>query len=742
MAGRVVRLSVDGPAVGELDDAPLPRCAAIPEDLAYVIYTSGSTGVPKGVMIEHGGALNTINDINARFGVSAEDRVLALSAFNFDLSVYDVFGLLSVGGAVVLPEPGAHREPAQWARLAARHRVTVWNSVPTLMEMLADHLRAQDMAEVPPLRVVMMSGDWIPVTLPGRIHDLVPGTEIWSLGGATEASIWSILYPIEKVDPGWASIPYGKPMLNQQIHVLNDALQPCPTWVPGHLYIGGTGLARGYLNDEAKTRASFIEHPAAGDRLYRTGDLGRYLPDGNVEFLGRQDFQVKIQGYRVELGEIEAGLLRCPGVRAAAAIAWGERHEAKQLTAYVVPDAGADADPARLAEALRRELPPYLIPQLIVPLDELPLTPNGKLDRSALPSPGSVTRDADDTPPRDELEATLAGIWEDFFERRPIGINSSFFDLGGDSLRAVRLMAAVQRVTGRSLPLATLFARPTVALLAEILRDSAAASKRTALVPIRTTGAQPPLLLVHPVGGDVLCYADLAASLGEQRPVYGLQVPDTDPPLASIPELAAHYIEAVGGVPDGRWHLGGWSMGGIVALEMAQQLSRAGASVELLCLIDLLEPPQLGAPPQLSKVDDAALVSWLARDLAGLAQRPWTLTEEELRASDGNHLEIFLDKARAAGVLPPDIDAETLAGIYQRFAGNARAMASYRPMPYAGRVRLFRAADGGASAETTRQWMALCTGDTEVIDVPGDHYTVVRNPQARLLAKQLNSARS
>ncbi|MFZ6028170.1 MAG: amino acid adenylation domain-containing protein [Chloroflexota bacterium] len=318
-------------------------------DLAYVIYTSGSTGQPKGVMIDHRGAVNTIVDLNERFQVTARDRVLALSALNFDLSVYDIFGLLAAGGALVIPPAAARRDPGVWAGLVAEAGVTVWNTVPALMEMLVEHAEVHPAAALQSLRLVMMSGDWIPVTLPDRIRRLIPAARVISLGGATEASIWSILYPIEQVDPSWPSIPYGHPMRNQTFHVLNRALDPSPVWVPGDLYIGGIGLALGYWRDEDKTNERFIVHPRTGERLYKTGDLGRYLPDGEIEFLGREDFQVKIRGHRIELGEIEAALLQHAGVQAGVVSAVGDGTD-KRLVAYVIP--AAAADPVALPDAL------------------------------------------------------------------------------------------------------------------------------------------------------------------------------------------------------------------------------------------------------------------------------------------------------------------------------------------------------------------------------------------------------
>ncbi|MEZ4454020.1 MAG: amino acid adenylation domain-containing protein [Nannocystaceae bacterium] len=350
------RICVDDPALATVDDAPLPDRAA-PGDLAYVIYTSGSTGEPKGVMIDHRGALNTIDDVHRRFGVGPSDRVLALSSLSFDLSVYDLFGLLSAGGALVIPPPGSERDPAAWSALCRAHRVTLWNSVPALMDMFVRHADGRPELAAPDLRLCLLSGDWIPVRLPDAIRALHPGAAVVSLGGATEASIWSIAYPIGAVDPAWTSIPYGRPLTRQGLHVLDARLEPCPIWVPGHLYITGVGVALGYLGDPERTAASFLALPS-GERAYRTGDLGRYLPGGDLEFLGREDLQVKIQGYRVELGEIEAALAEHPEVEAAVAVARGEARGARRLVTYAVARAGgagpADAALQKLSEGTGR----------------------------------------------------------------------------------------------------------------------------------------------------------------------------------------------------------------------------------------------------------------------------------------------------------------------------------------------------------------------------------------------------
>jgi amino acid adenylation domain-containing protein len=331
----VERLAIDKFDFSGFDAGPLETVQS-PDDLAYVLFTSGSTGNPKGVMLDHRGPLNTICFFNERFKVGPQDRALALSALNFDLSVYDVFGMLAAGGALVIPDPALIKDTAHWADLMAEHRVTVWNSVPTPMKMMVEHLSSTPKKVPPGLRLVVMAGDWIPVSLPDRIKALWPGIQVIASGGPTETSVWNVHNTIEKVDPAWASIPYGRPIANNRYHVMDERLRHRPEWVPGELVAEGIGLARGYWRDPDATDARFVIDPDSGKRLYKTGDLGRYLPDGNLEILGRMDFQVKIDGYRIELGEIEAALRDHPAVREAVVSAVGEDRERRRLVAYVV----------------------------------------------------------------------------------------------------------------------------------------------------------------------------------------------------------------------------------------------------------------------------------------------------------------------------------------------------------------------------------------------------------------------
>jgi acyl-coenzyme A synthetase/AMP-(fatty) acid ligase len=382
--------------------------------------------------------------------------VLALSALTFDLAVYDVFGVLAAGATIVVPAPAPAPDPDYWADLVHRTGATVWNSVPALMELAVVAARPAALAS---LRLVMLSGDWIRVGLPADIERACPDARIISLGGATEGSIWSILHEIDDVDPTWSSIPYGRPMANQTFHILDRAMSPCPVGVPGDLHIGGVGVALGYWKAPDLTAASFFEHPETGAPLYRTGDLGRYLPDGTIEFLGRDDFQVKIQGFRIELGEVEAALRQCAGVVDAVAAAETDSSGAR-LVAFV---RGADGlDPADLRAALGRKLPAYMIPSSVAVVDTWPLTGNGKVDRAALVR-GHLPVAEGGGEPEDALEELLAELWADVLDRDAVGTRDGFFALGGQSLLAARLVMAVNAVLDLAVPVRALFEAPTVA---------------------------------------------------------------------------------------------------------------------------------------------------------------------------------------------------------------------------------------------------------------------------------------
>ncbi|MEV6361935.1 amino acid adenylation domain-containing protein [Nocardia asteroides] len=411
-----------------------------PENIAYVLFTSGSTGKPKGVEVPHRAAMNTIDDLNERFGLGAGDRALALSALEFDLSVYDIFGLLAVGGAVVAVDDAQRADPARWVELIRRHRVSMLNCVPSLLDML---LTATAGETLPSLRTVILGGDWVDVALPARLAAVAPECRFAGLGGATETAIHSTICEVVggQVPAEWSAVPYGTPLRNVRCRVVGPAGNDCPDWVTGELWIGGDGVAAGYRADPERTADRFVTHE--GLRWYRTGDLARYLPDGGLEFLGRADHQVKIRGYRVELGEVESALRAVPGIRHAVAAVVGTA--APKLVAAIVATPGTALDPDAVLAATGELVPAYMVPTRLELLAELPLTSNAKPDRKAVRAVLERGETATEfVAPRTDLERALAAVVGEVLAAERIGVTDDFFALGGDSVLATTAVARVR----------------------------------------------------------------------------------------------------------------------------------------------------------------------------------------------------------------------------------------------------------------------------------------------------------
>ncbi|MEU6399948.1 amino acid adenylation domain-containing protein [Streptomyces cinnamoneus] len=464
----------------ETGAATRPDTAQTPADLAYTIFTSGSTGEPKGVMVDHIGVVNLIRDVAERFEVGARDRLLAISGLHFDASIYDVFGVLTQGGTVVVPPPFEHAEPDVWADLVQAEQVTLWNSVPVLMELLVGEAEVRERRgggrPLESLRLSVLSGDWIPLTLPDRLRAQSPRIQVVGSGGPTETICWSLFQPIGEVDPSWTSIPYGKPITNQRYYIVDGASYERPLGVVGEMAVASdVGLALGYWNDAERTASRFVRLPETGERAYLTGDLGRYLPDGSIEILGRDDFQVKIQGHRIELGEIEAVLRQDAEVEAAVVVAPASAHGVRRLHAFVVAGPGSDAGAAdRVLERLAAQLPGYMVPAAITVLDELPLTRNGKVDRLLLASSAGSRQSADDAAVRDAgdgpgsaLELVLCAAVADILGLDGVAPGDNFFTLGGDSLSGTRLAGLLKELLGVPVPVKTVFQTPVVRELAE-----------------------------------------------------------------------------------------------------------------------------------------------------------------------------------------------------------------------------------------------------------------------------------
>ena len=437
-----------------------------PGDLAYVIYTSGTTGMPKGVMITHHNASNTIMDINHRFQVTEQDIAFGISNLHFDLSVYDIFGILGAGGKIIIPDADRMKDPGHWIELLNSEGITIWNSVPAFMEMLVEYEEYQKLLKSQTLRLILMSGDWIPVSLPDRIRHLFSEAKIVALGGATEASIWSNSFEIPDVIPqNWKSIPYGKPLANQRYYVLDQNMKNCPDWVTGTLYIAGEGVALGYLNDEEQTKEKFIIWKETGERLYCTGDMGRYWSNGNIEFLGRLDNQVKINGYRVELGEIETSLLKIPGIMDTTVLL--EQSEGILYAIMTENDKYHYRNAEFYKEALRAHLPSYMIPSEYVKLESIPLTENGKRDIDEIRKliKGSKNASSEISTEQKYLnleQLQVLQIWRKILGNKEIGIHDNFFDVGGNSLQAVQLINEMMEALGRPVEIGSLFDHPTV----------------------------------------------------------------------------------------------------------------------------------------------------------------------------------------------------------------------------------------------------------------------------------------
>jgi amino acid adenylation domain-containing protein len=739
---RAVLLDARAHAVAHEDDAPLP-CPATPDNLAYLVYTSGSTGRPKGVMVPHRGAERYLAATARECGLDAGDVVLQRSTLSFDASVRDLLAPLSVGARVVIARADEAADPVRLLRRIREHRVTaVLAIVPSVLRPLLD--AAEEAPGPSALRLLLVSGEPLAVADCRRVRRALGPVRVVNLWGATECSMSSTVHEVGDGDREGIA-PVGAPIAGTRVYVLDGRMHPVPDGVAGEAYIAGAGVSRGYHGRPALTAERFLPDPCApvpGARMYRVGDRVRRPAGGALEFLGRVDQQVKVRGIRVETGEVEAALRALPGVREAAVVVRQAGEGEARLVAYVAGEEGAAAADA-LRRGLERTLPAHLVPSVFVRLPAFPRLPNGKVDRGALPAPALDLRDGGPPyrAPSTDTERALAELWESLLEVRPVGVDDHFFRAGGHSMLAVRMMTQVRRRLGADVPLAALFEHPTVRALAARI-DGDAREGWSPLVAIQPDGDRVPLFFVHPVGGEVLCYADLARALGSDQPFYGLQAGDLarvgeDEP--GIEEMAARYLEAVRRVrPRGPYLLGGWSFGGFVAFEMAQQLARVGEEVPLVAMLDTRSPGERRP----GDLDLSVRLAGMAQAEARRAGVDLPLTADDLRRLDpGDRIPHTLNVLLAAGVVPADADAEWL-GAFLR--GMDRRMASalrYVPARYPGRVALFVPAEPGAGldADPVPGWDAYASEPLVTRTVPGDHSSMLRGDNAAVLAGHLRT---
>jgi thioesterase domain-containing protein/acyl carrier protein len=565
---------------------------------------------------------------------------------------------------------------------------------------------------------------------------------LWNMYGPTETTIWST---VRRVTPGrTATVPIGKPIANTQVYVLDPAFEPVPIGVPGELFIGGDGVARGYLHREELTAERFIRNPFVDDpnaRMYRTGDAVRWLPHGELEYLNRLDNQVKVRGYRIELGEIETALRKHEAVADAVVTVRTDAPGGKALAAYWIAEPGSEPAVAELRTFLKESLPDYMVPTFFVRLDELPLTPNGKVDRKALPAPERVAGDGEQTSvaPRDEIEQRLARIWCDVLKTPSVGVHDNFFELGGESLLAVQMFVRIEAEFGRELPLATLLEAGTIESLAGIIKLEGWSAPWSPLIPFQTNGTKPPFFCVHGVGGNVLNYRALSQRLGNDQPFYGLQARGMDgklPPLATIEEMAAVYLAEIRKVqPRGPYYLGGASFGGVVAYEMAHQLRAQGEEAAFIALFDT---------NAVNTIDDQktqpSLSERLKLHLGILMRGPDRLTYLRKKARRLRRKTVYRTWQTVYAAFQK-LNRPLPQSLQDVAQNNYRALRIYKARPYDGRVGLFCAKlEPEEFIETRKRAWSMLVPSLEVYEVDGDHLSMVEEPHVADVAAKLAQA--
>ena len=695
-----------------------PETESYPDHTAYVIYTSGSTGKPRGVLLSHAGLVNYLTAASEIFSVSEGDRTLQFCSVSFDIAIEEMFTTWIGGGTLVLRTAEMSLVVPEFLAWVERQKITILD-LPTAYWHEWVHNFAELKRPIPPsVRLVIVGGEKASAksfaTWSNAARDRVRWINTY---GPTEASICVTAFePRYAADAIPENLPIGRPVANCRIFLLDQRLNPVPIGVPGELYIGGVGVAQGYHHRAELTAEKFIPDPfseGSGARLYKTGDMARYLPSGEIEFLGRRDDQVKIRGFRVELGEIEAALSKHPQVSEVAVVAREDVPGNKLLAAYLVPVGSFQPTTIELRHYLQQQLPDYMVPSSFVLLQAMPLTANGKVNRRGLPVPEVEAKSDTIAPATDPFQSQLVRIWEEVLGRKPIGIRDDFFELGGHSLLAARLMHRIGQALSKTVPLAILLEAPTIERLAAVLRQDGWSHHWSSLVLVQPAGSNPPFFCIHGVGGNVVGFHELAQHMKPDYPFYGLQSQGLDgkhPCHTRIEDMAAHYLNEIRTVQaKGPYHLGGFSLGGVVAYEMACQLLAAGDEVGLLVLFD-------------TYADNPKPVK---RSLLDLLRHP---TPARLR---------LLPEAVRKKVLRTIRMWRLPAHLKNVLRTNARAAGQYRLQPYGGKATLLRAGDTWRASEDPRAGWDRLVRELKTIDIPGAHFDILREPHVSQLAECL-----
>jgi amino acid adenylation domain-containing protein len=715
----------------------LPPCARA-TDLAYIMFTSGSTGTSKGVEIPHRGIVRLVKETN--YANLGEDQVYLLaSSLSFDASTFEIWAPLLNGGRLVLIPPGPPSLDAISSQIHQHGITTLWLTA-GLFQLMVD----EQISGLAPLHQLLAGGDVLSKHHVAKLKRALPQLRLINGYGPTENTTFTCCHTIAAEDLQGQSIPIGKPIANTDVYLLDEKMNPLPPGTEGELYFGGDGLARGYFKNPELTDQKFVPSPFSGDetaRLYRSGDRARYRPDGVIEFLGRTDKELKIRGYRIEPGEIEEALCRHPEISQARVLASGDSAEDKRLIAYGV-SRSETATEDKLKGFLRDSLPSHLVPARIMVMEKMPVTANGKIDDRALPAPdSSSSANAEaERPPRGDNEQRMARLWEKVLSTNGVPANRSFFDLGGQSLQALKLFAHIHKEFGQKLPLSTLFEHSTIAeLTALITPQQSETTTSPGLHAFHKNGTRNPLFCIHGGDGGTLIYRKLAEQLPDDRPIYTLEAPalSGESEVANtVQEAARRYLVHIRQVqPQGPYLLAGYCFGGIVAYEMAQQLKKAGQEIEMLCLFDTDNPAV--APRYLSLAERAAR-NWQEGSATSWAGRVGKLGG---RFGGGlfNKVVHKTEKAAATVVASTGLEAgPKLQTVIIREAHD-RAMNRYNPPSYNGDVILFTAEEQGDGVVYPPHlgWEGFIRGNLTILSIPGAHLTIFEEPHVFEFGKQL-----
>nr|MDZ8007541.1 amino acid adenylation domain-containing protein [Nostoc sp. DedSLP05]MDZ8097380.1 amino acid adenylation domain-containing protein [Nostoc sp. DedSLP01] len=725
-----------------------------PTNLAYVIYTSGSTGLPKGVEIVHRGVTRLVFGANY-VHLDATQTFLQMAPISFDASTFEIWGAL-LHGAKCVVFSGSIPTAKNLTNEIHKHGITTLWLTSALFNSIID----DDAQALSGIRQLLIGGEALSVTHVRKVLEHLAETQIINGYGPTESTTFTCCYPIPRqIEATIRSIPVGRPIPNTQVYILDRYLQAVPVGVPGELYIAGVALARGYLNQPELTQQRFIPNPFSTDpysRLYKTGDLARYLPDGNIEYLGRIDNQVKIRGFRIELGEIETVLSQHKDVQASVVIVREDTPNDKRLVAYALAQ-HQDCTPAlggELRQFLKAKLPDYMIPSAFVMLESMPLTPNGKIDRRALKALSNISNLDTFVQPRNTLELQLTHIWSKILKLENVGVKDNFFDLGGHSLLVPYLMAQIRQQFGKEIPLVTLFHNPTIEELANVMQKDAGISSWSPLVPLQPKGANPPLFCLSGSGGNPFYLYPLACCLGSDQPFYTFQVNHLDTevaPIARIEDIASHYIQALQVVqPQGPYFFAGHSFGGRVAYEMAQQLIHQGQEIALIVIIDTSAPSTQAHSPE---EDDAAWLIAIAKGMKTLYSKDLDMDTDVFASLDPDEqVKYVVNYLKMLDILPVDADTTYLKHFLQTLRSDAKALFEYlpqqvHPIP----ITLLRASElqikEPNAGEVVNQpellqdsalgWNKYSSEPVDVQFVPGDHFTMMTQPHVQILADRL-----